>query len=262
MIVPSRARTARDDPAHRLAQLGPRALATAELLSLLVEPGRGRERAARAVSSLASSYQAPNGDISLRAIAASEPSALAVATGLGGSTPARLLAALELGRRAIEEVLPERDRLRGARDAYERMRVRLRDVRQEEFWVLLLNTHQEITAEFIVARGTVEGSLVHPREIFRNAVREAAASIVMVHNHPSGDPTPSPEDHEITRSIFAAAKAVGIPVLDHVIIGEGRFFSYSETGMHGSDAVPLVHPPSPRRPGPGSLGRVLGSLAA
>jgi DNA repair protein RadC len=108
---------------------------------------------------------------------------------------------------------------------------RLRDRLQEEFHVLILDARHRVVREVAVTRGTLDASLIHPREVFRLAILESAAAVVLVHNHPSGDPTPSPEDRAVTRQLADAGKAVGIPVLDHVIVGDSRHVSLSEEGL-------------------------------
>jgi DNA repair protein RadC len=151
--------------------------------------------------------------------------------GIGPAKAAKILAALDLGRRAAEEARPERDRMGSPRDVYERMRFTLRDLPYEEFHVLLLNTQNEILRDLQVTRGTLDASLVHPREVFKAAIAESAAAVVLVHNHPSGDPTPSAEDRAVTRQLREAGQTLGIDVLDHVIIGEGRYTSFVEKGI-------------------------------
>jgi DNA repair protein RadC len=101
----------------------------------------------------------------------------------------------------------------------------LRDLRQEEFHALLLNTQHRVIRDVLVTRGILDASLIHPREVFRSAIVESAAGIILVHNHPSGDPTPSREDQAVTRQLGEAGKAIGIPVLDHVVVGGNRFVS-------------------------------------
>jgi DNA repair protein RadC len=151
--------------------------------------------------------------------------------GIGPAKATKVLAALELGRRAAEEARPERERIRSAADVYERMRLALRDLAHEEFHVLLLSTQNEVIRDLQVTRGTLDASLVHPREVFRPAISEAAASVILVHNHPSGDPSPSAEDRAVTRQLTAAGELVGIEVLDHVVVGEGRYVSFAEAGI-------------------------------
>ena len=113
---------------------------------------------------------------------------------------------------------------------FERVGPLLRDLRQEEFHALLLNTQHRIIRNVLVTRGILDAALIHPREVFRPAVIESASAVILVHNHPSGDPSPSREDQAVTRQMVAAGAAVGIPVIDHVIIGAGSFVSLAERG--------------------------------
>jgi DNA repair protein RadC len=157
-----------------------------------------------------------------------DPRKLEEVVGVGTATAARLLAALELGRRAAAESLEEDEPVRGPADVFRRMGPRLRDLEQEEFHALLLNARHRVIREVPVTRGILDASLIHPREVFRLAVVEAAAGVILVHNHPSGDPTPSAEDRAVTRQLAEAGRALGIPVLDHIVVGDGAWRSAAE----------------------------------
>ena len=141
-----------------------------------------------------------------------------------------MVAALELGRRVAATSADDEEPIRGPADVFRRMGSRLRDLPQEEFHALLLNTRHRVLREVAVTRGILDASLIHPREVFRVAVIEGAAGIILVHNHPSGDPTPSPEDRAVTRQLREAGRALGIPVLDHVVVGDGCWRSLAEEG--------------------------------
>ena len=143
----------------------------------------------------------------------------------------RVCAALELGRRLAREGPLERSRIRGPGDVYERCAPALRDLVQEEFRVLLLNAQHAVTRELLVTRGILDASVVHPREVFRAAIRAGSASLIVAHNHPSGDPTPSPEDLAITRRLCTAGALIGIDVVDHIIIGDNVYVSLKEKGL-------------------------------
>ena len=151
--------------------------------------------------------------------------------GVGPAIAARLSAALELGRRLAREGPLERQRITGPRDVFELCAPRLRDLSQEEFHVLLLNTQHAVVREVVITRGTLDTSVVHAREVFRPAIAESAAAVVLVHNHPSGDPMPSPEDRAVTRQLAAAGELIGIPVIDHIVIGDARYVSFVESGL-------------------------------
>lgn len=213
-------------PRERLRSEGAAALAVRELLAILVGSGtRGRSAVDVAAQILKS------GDGSLRKLAQAAPSGFESVPGVGPAVSARVAAGLELGRRLAREGPVERSRIRGPRDVYSRCAPSLRDLEREEFLVLLLNTQHAITREIVVTRGILDASVVHPREVFKPAVLESAAAVILVHNHPSGDPTPSPEDREVTGQLAESGRILGIPVLDHVVIGDGRFVSFVETGI-------------------------------
>jgi DNA repair protein RadC len=171
------------------------------------------------------------GEAGLRRLASAPLASLCEVPGIGPAKATKVLAALELGSRVAAETRPDRDRIRSGADVYQRMRLRLRDLDHEEFHVLLLSTQNEVIRDHLVTRGTLDASLVHPREVFRPAIAHAAASVILIHNHPSGDPTPSAEDRSVTRQLVSAGEMVGIEVLDHVVVGEGRYVSFAEAGM-------------------------------
>jgi DNA repair protein RadC len=142
-----------------------------------------------------------------------------------------VLAAMELGTRTARETAVEKPRIQGPADVYELCAPALRDLRQEEFRLLLLNTQHAVLKELIVTRGTLDASVVHPREVFKAAISESAAAIILVHNHPSGDPAPSKEDRDVTDQLAAAGRLLAIPILDHVVVGDGRYVSFVEMGL-------------------------------
>ncbi len=216
-----------DRPRERLRAIGPRGLSTRELLALLIGSG-GAGGSALDVAGAVLSF-APT----LRRLSVLPLALLEAQPGVGRATAARIQAALELGRRAAAEPAEANGRIRGPGDVFARMGPLLRDLRQEEFHALLLNTQHRVIRNVLVTRGILDASLIHPREVFRAAVVESAAGIILVHNHPSGDPTPSAEDRSVTRQLHTAGRAMGIPVLDHVICGEGRYVSLGEMGDLG-----------------------------
>ncbi len=213
-------------PRERMRELGPGALATRELLGILVGSG-GQGRSAMAIAGAL--LQGAEG--SLRRLSTLSGTDLARVDGVGPAVAARISASLELGRRLAREGPNERLRIRGPRDVYERCAPTMRDLLQEEFRVLLLNTQHAVLRELLVTRGTLDTSLVHPREVFRAAVAEASSAVILVHNHPSGDPTPSAEDRDVTRQLAEAGRVLGIPVVDHVVIGDARYVSFVEAGL-------------------------------
>jgi len=217
---------AADRPRERMRARGADALATRELLAILVGSGTG---GASALDVAGAVLRAADG--SLRRLAATSPAELERVPGVGPAVAARVAAGLELGRREACEEPAARTRIHGPRDVYDRCAPTLRGAAQEEFRILLLNTQHAVTRELVVTRGILDASVVHPREVFRAAITESAAAVILVHNHPSGDPTPSPEDRLVTAQLAAAGRTLGIPVLDHVVVGDGRFVSFVEAGL-------------------------------
>jgi DNA repair protein RadC len=212
-----------DRPRERLRSLGSANLSLTELLALLVGSGtRGSSAVTIAERILATA------DGSIARLATFDIAFLELVSGVGTATAARLAAALELGRRAAAAGGEAGDHIRGPADVFARMGPRLRASLQEEFHALLLNSRHRVIREVLVTRGILDSALIHPREVFRPAVGEGAAGVILVHNHPSGDPTPSAEDRAVTRQMADAGRALGIPVLDHVVIGAGSYASLGE----------------------------------
>jgi DNA repair protein RadC len=140
-------------------------------------------------------------------------------------------AALELGRRLSAEARDDGAPIRSPRDVFAAYAPRLQDLPVEEFHVAVLDAQHRLERDILVTRGILNSSLVHPREVFREAIAERAAAIILVHNHPSGDPAPSADDRAVTTQLVAAGRLLDIPVHDHVIVGRGRYTSFAEAGL-------------------------------
>ncbi|MGD8697749.1 MAG: DNA repair protein RadC [Gemmatimonadales bacterium] len=216
-------------PRERFLALGPGALRTSELLAILACSGTCGRSALEIAETLYDHFGR-----SLRRLGSAPGSQLMAVPGIGEARAVAIQAALELGRRAAQEQRNDDDRVTTPRDVYRRFELRLRDLRQEEFHVLLLNTQNAVMRELMVTRGILDASVVHPREVFAPALAEAAAAVILVHNHPSGDPTPSPADREVTRQLVEAGRVLGIPVRDHVVVGNGRYTSFLDLGLISS----------------------------
>lgn len=212
---------ASERPRERLRRLGPRALSVVEVLTLIVGSGGSRRSAASIASGVLE-------QMDLTRLASADLWALERLPGVGVATASRIVAALELGRRAAVASGPRGQPIRGPADVFDRVGPELRDLPQEEFHALLLDTKHCVIREVMVTRGLVDASLVHAREVFRAAVGEGAAAVILVHNHPSGDPTPSDDDRAVTRQLAEAGRALGIPVLDHVVIGRATYASLAD----------------------------------
>jgi DNA repair protein RadC len=164
----------------------------------------------------------------LGGLSRAEVSLLRTRGGLPAGAAARLAAAFVLGRRVEAAVRPSRPCLRSPARVFEWLAPEVRRLDRETFHVLLLDGKHRLMRSVRVSEGTLTSSLVHPREVFGPAVREAAAAVIVAHNHPSGDPEPSGEDLAVTRRLIEAGRLLGVPVLDHVVIGDGAFVSLRE----------------------------------
>jgi len=213
-------------PRERLSDLGAQALSSAELLAILLGSGG----AGRTALQVGHAVLAGAGG-SLRRIAMQPVAVLTVVRGVGSARAASIHAALELGRRMAAEAREDGAPVRSPRDVVELFAPRLEDLPVEEFHVAVLDSQHRLERDIMVTRGILNSSLVHPREVFREAIAERAAAIILVHNHPSGDPTPSADDRVVTEQLVAAGRLLDIPVHDHIVIGRGRYTSFAEAGL-------------------------------
>jgi len=223
--VADRSEARGDRPRERLTTLGPEALSDAELLALVLRTG-GRASPALAIASRTLTRHG-----GLRGLAGASPTQLAAERGIGPAKAASLLASFELARRIAAHRLRPGQALCSPADVAAAFRPRLRDAAHERFVAVLLDGRHRVLRDVVVSQGTLTASLVHPREVFRPALREAAAALILVHNHPSGDPSPSREDAEVTRRLARAGRLLGIEVVDHVIVAEQGFSSLRERGV-------------------------------
>jgi DNA repair protein RadC len=206
--------------------VGAHALGTAELLAILLGSGSVRR------SALQLGHEVLAGaDGSLRRLAAQPVASLTSISGIGTARAVVVHAALELGRRLMAEAREEGAPVRSPRDVASIYAPRLEDLPVEEFHVAVLDSQHRLERDVTVTRGILNSSLVHPREVFREAIAERAAAVILVHNHPSGDPAPSADDRLVTEQLVAAGRLLDIPVHDHVIIGRGRYTSFAEAGL-------------------------------
>jgi DNA repair protein RadC len=167
----------------------------------------------------------------LRRIARQPVATLTTIPGVGMARAVTIHASLELGRRMAFEGRQDGAPVRSPRDVVEYFAPRMEDLPVEEIHVAVLDAQHRLERDITVTRGLLSSSLVHPREVFREAIAERAAAVILVHNHPSGDPVPSADDRAITEQLVAAGRLLDIPVHDHVIIGRGRYTSFAEAGL-------------------------------
>ena len=213
-------------PRERLLSLGPTALTAVELLAILLGTGTARSDALSVARTLLASAGG-----TVRQLARRPAASLAGVAGVGKAKAARVVAALELARRLEGEEPPAGDRIRSPADVHRRCGPMLRDLVVEEFHLLALDAQNRVTRQTLITRGILNSSLVHPREVFRAAIAEAAAGIIVVHNHPSGHTAPSADDRAVTAQLVEAGKLLDMPVYDHVIVGGDRYFSFAEAGL-------------------------------
>jgi DNA repair protein RadC len=212
---------ATEKPRERLAKYGVEALSNSELLAIILAFGTYKKNVMMLSSEILSQYdlvQMSNESIQV----------LSKIKGVGVAKACRICACFELGRRTASYTREKQPFISCAADVYKLLSQRYSVKRQEHLCVLFLDTRKRLIKEEILFIGTLDSSIIHPREIFNRAVQNMAASIIVAHNHPSGDPSPSQEDILITRQITEAGKIMGIPLLDHVVIGAGNYISIKE----------------------------------
>ncbi|GGE18556.1 UPF0758 protein YsxA [Marinithermofilum abyssi] len=211
-------------PRERLTQLGAEHLSNAELIAILLRTGTASE----SVMGLASRLLSQTGGLKGLTHAGLED--LVKIRGVGPAKAVQVLAGMELGRRIARAIPEERKAIRSPLDAAEWVMEEMRYLTQEHFVCLFLNTKNRVIDKQCIYVGGLNSSVVHPREIFREAIRRSSAGIICVHNHPSGDPTPSREDIRVTQRLYEAGRIVGVELLDHIIVGDDCFVSLKEKG--------------------------------
>jgi DNA repair protein RadC len=215
-------------PREKLLKKGVASLSDAELLALVLRTGDAA--AGKSAIDLGRQLLEQFGG-NLRELAQAELLELQQIKGLGPAKATSIKAAFTLGSRFQARRLEVMERFTSPAQVFDFFHHELRDSRKELFLTLLLDGKNRITRKVQTSEGSLNQSIVHPREVFAPAVRESAAALIFIHNHPSGDPTPSREDREITRRLKEAGEILGIKVLDHIIIGDGAYFSFVESGL-------------------------------
>jgi DNA repair protein RadC len=211
-------------PRERLVKEGPETLSNQELLAIILRTGTKQE------SVLQLSYRIIHYFEGLRLLKDASIEELTSLNGVGTAKAVQLIAAMELGRRVSRLQLEERYTIRSPEDGANYVMEDMRFLSQEHFVCLYLNTKNQVLHRQTVFVGSLNASIVHPREVFREAFRRSAASLICFHNHPSGDPTPSREDIEVTKRLAECGKMLGIDMLDHIIIGDQKFISLKGKG--------------------------------
>ncbi|MGB4171054.1 MAG: DNA repair protein RadC [bacterium] len=218
-------------PRERLVKLGAQALSTSELIALLLGTGSRTETALQLAQRLLAGNCPGLHGSGLRALQDASVEELSKLHGIGLAKATLIKAALELGRRLVAESQDARPVIKTPQEAAALVMEEMRYLDREHFRVLLLSTKNHLIAIETGFVGSLNSSLVHPRELFRTCIRRSAAAIILLHNHPSGDPTPSQEDIQLTHRLCECGALLGIDVLDHIIIGDGVYVSMKEEGI-------------------------------
>lgn len=215
---------AEERPRERLVNLGEQALSAQELLQLILGRGIAGESVAVTAQKLLSQFG------SLQKLAEASVEDLSLIRGIGLAKAAQLKAAFEIGRRIFTQALPYKSKeLADPEKVYRLIKSRLKDYHKEHFYIILLNSRNHSLAE--VSVGSLNASIVHPREVFAEAIKNKAASVIFSHNHPSCDPEPSEDDIVMTKRLVEAGKILGIEVVDHIIVTKNSFSSFKEKGL-------------------------------
>ena len=211
-----------ETPKYRLHKKGPDILKTSELISIIIGSGTNSRTSLEAAEELLAKFE---GNLTRLAKATSRELSI---DGIGTAKAAQLIAAFELGKRTAGYSEDDKPSVHTPSDVARILMNEMRYYKKEVFKVLLLDTKNRLIKIETVSTGILDGSLVHPREVFYPAIQEMASSVILVHNHPSGNIIPSAQDIEITKTIIEAGKIMNIDVIDHIIIGDGKFLSLKE----------------------------------
>ena len=212
-------------PRERLQKLGPEALSSQELLALVI--GRGIPK--KSVMTIAQELMARFGNV--KAISQATLEELSRIKGIGPAKAAQIKACFELAKRENLEIDEESFDIKNPEAVFKLISSSIKDKAKEHFKLILLNSRNKKIGFSTISIGTLTTSLVHPREVFKDAITHSAASVILCHNHPSGDPEPSEDDLKITRKLAESGKILGVEVMDHIIIGKTNFFSFREKGL-------------------------------
>jgi DNA repair protein RadC len=215
-----------DRPREKLQRLGAGALGDNELLAIVLGHGRARTSALDLANAVLGAADGAHGLVRTRY------DELCAIAGIGRARAAQILAAVELGRRTLTRAAAERVQIVSPRAAAEFLLPQYGNRPVEQFGVLLLDTKHRVLRTLVLSVGTLDASIVHPREVFGAAAAAGAAALVLFHNHPSGDPKPSQDDVQLTRRLAAAGVLMGIDVIDHVILADVRYYSFKEEGTY------------------------------
>jgi DNA repair protein RadC len=215
-------------PRERLLHLGESALSETQLLAIVLRTG---DYASGVTAVDLARRVLDTFDDRLEAVSAASVAELCQVPGIGPAKACEIKAAFELGRRLVSRRDGPLQQIRSSKDVANYYMPRLADEKREQFQVLLLDRKNRVRREVMVSQGSLTASVVHPREVFNPAIRDSAAAVIFVHNHPSGDPQPSQEDRVLTTRLADAGKLLGIQVLDHIIVGRNTYMSFADEGL-------------------------------
>ncbi len=218
---------AEERPREKLLTRGAETLSDAELLALVLRTGEATTR----TSALDHARQLLAHFGGLRQLAAAGISELCRIKGIGPAKAAEIQAVFQIARRFADTRLQPGDRFTSSQEVFLSFHERLRDHKREVFYTLLLDSKNRLIREIPISEGSLTASIVHPREVFAPVIRESASAVLFVHNHPSGDPTPSREDLDITRRLKEVGDLMGVRVLDHIVVGSERYVSFADRGL-------------------------------
>ncbi|MHC1758002.1 MAG: DNA repair protein RadC [Negativicutes bacterium] len=212
-------------PREKMKERGAQALGNSELLAILLRTGNFQESALRIAENLLDRQGG------LAGFGNATMEEFEQVKGVGEAKAITVMAAIELGRRVTTLAPTERVIIRTPDDVAALLMPRFRYETKESFIAILLSTKNHVLKTPVISVGSLNASIVHPRELFREAINASAAAVILAHNHPSGDPAPSPEDVSLTRKLLEAGKLLDIPVLDHIVLGDGKYISFKEKGI-------------------------------
>jgi DNA repair protein RadC len=212
-------------PRERLAAVGAQRLSDCELIALVIGTGARGVNSMSLAQEICCRFEKRHGRL-----ASADLPELSAVPGVGPAKAAQLLAAIELGKRSVIEKTPEKESLASPEQVVRCVMPKMRHLEREHFAALIVNTKMRLIDYVEIAIGGLNSAIIHPRELFKQAVRANGAGLIAVHNHPSGDPNPSREDIMLTRRLVEAGKLLGIDLIDHVIIGDGCWVSLKERG--------------------------------
>lgn len=213
-------------PRERLLRYGASSLTNSELLAILMGSGSKDSSAIMLANRLISLD-----DTGISYLSQCDPEELSTVKGIGNAKACLLVASMELGKRVAARPKEKKVNVSSPKDVARLFMEEMRCYKKEYFKVLLLNTKNELMMTDEISVGTLNSAVVHPREVFNGAIKKSASSVILVHNHPSGNPSPSKEDIDLTKRLVESGKILGIEVLDHIIIGDGEYLSFKEKSL-------------------------------